>query len=57
MLKVIKLEQSIYECLLAFVLTIFSAPPQILAASTVSSPTQKRNDGDGFGATAGRAEQ
>ena len=30
-----KTEQSIYECLLGFVLTTFSAPPQILAASTV----------------------
>ena len=28
-------EQSIYECLLVSVLTTFSAPPQILAASTV----------------------
>ena len=38
-----------------FVLTTFSAPPQILAASTVfSAQRQKsRNDGcDGFGATA-----
>ena len=30
-----KTEQSIYECLLGFCLTTFSAPPQILAASTV----------------------
>ena len=27
-----KTEQSIYECLLGFCLTTFSAPPQILAA-------------------------
>ena len=48
--KVIKTEQSIYECLLGFCLTTFSAPPQILAASTVSS-AQFRNEemmGDGF---------
>ena len=33
----------IYECLLGFCLTTFSAPPQILAASTVSS-AQFRNE-------------
>ena len=31
--KVLKPEHSIYECLLGSVLTTFSAPPQILAAS------------------------
>ena len=49
--KVIKTEQSIYECLLGFVLTTFSAPPQILAASTVFSLPNSRNEemmGDGF---------
>ena len=49
--KVIKPEAIIYECLLGLhVLTTFSAPPQILAASTVSS-AQFRNEemmGDGF---------
>ena len=47
--KVIK-RQSIYECLLGFCSSTFSAPPQILAASTVSS-AQFRNEemmGDGF---------
>ena len=50
MSKVCKTEQSIYmECLLVSVLTTSSAPPQILAASTVFCPLQKRrNDGDGF---------
>ena len=45
-----KTEQSIYECLLGFVLT-FSAPPQILAASTVffcPIPETKKMMGDGF---------
>ena len=49
-----KTEQSIYECLLVSVLTTFSAPPQILAASTVS-PNSRNEEmmGDGFlGATA-----
>ena len=44
-----KTEQSIYECLLGFCLTTFSAPPQILAASTVFF--NSRNEemmGDGF---------
>ena len=49
-------EQSIYECFMGFVLTTFSAPPQILAASTVSSgpiPETEEMMGDGFlGATA-----
>ena len=42
-----KTEQSIYECLLGFVLTTFSAPPQILAASTVffCPIVKRRNDG------------
>ena len=45
-----KTRQSIYECLLGFCLTTFSAPPQILAASTVFfCPIQKRRMmGDGF---------
>ena len=45
-----KTEQSIYECLLLSVLTTFSAPPQILAASTAFSAQfqKRRNDGDGF---------
>ena len=45
--KAIKPEQSIYECLLGFVLTTFSAPPQILAASTVffAQFQKRRNDG------------
>ena len=34
----IKTEQTIYECLLGFVLTTFSAPPQTLAASTAFRP-------------------
>ena len=48
--KVIKPEQSIYECLLGFCLTTFSAPPQILAASTVSSAQFGNEEmmGDGF---------
>ena len=53
--KVIKPEQSIYECLLGSVLTTFSAPPQILAASTVFLPNSRNEEmmGDGFfGATA-----
>ena len=54
--KVIKPSNPFYECLLGFCLTTFSAPPQILAASTVSS-AQFRNEemmGDRFhfGATA-----
>ena len=42
-----KTEQSIYECLLGFCFIAFSAPPQILAASTVSSAQfrNRRNDG------------
>ena len=52
-----KTEQSIYECLLGFCFNnIFSAPPQILAASTVFLLPNSRNEemmGDGsFGATA-----
>ena len=37
-----------------FVLTIFSAPLQILAASTVFLPNSRNEEmmGDGFGATA-----
>ena len=37
-----------------FVLTTFSAPPQILAASTVFLPNSRNEEmmGDGFGATA-----
>ena len=54
--KAIKTEQSIYECLLGFCFNnISSAPPQILAASTALSSAQfqkRRNDGDGFCATA-----
>ena len=53
--KVNKTEQSIYECLLGFVLTTFSAPPQILAASTVffcPIPETQEMMGDDFGATA-----
>ena len=49
--KVTKAEHSIYECLLGFCFNnIFLAPPQILAASTVSSAQfQKRKMmGDGF---------
>ena len=44
--KVIK-PSNHYECLLVSVLTTFSAPPQILAASTVSSAQfqKRRNDG------------
>ena len=47
--KVIKPSNPIYECLLGFVLTTFSAPPQILAASTVS-PNSRNEEmmGDGF---------
>ena len=43
-----KTEQSIYECLLGFCFNNISAPPQILAASTVSSAQfqKRRNDGD-----------
>ena len=46
--KVIKPEQSIYECLLGFVLTTFSAPPQILLHRQFSLSAQfqkRRNDG------------
>ena len=46
--KVIKPEQSIYECLLGFsVLTTFSAPPQILLHRQFSSAQfqKRRNDG------------
>ena len=39
-----KTEQSIYECLLGSVLTTFSAPPQILAASTVFLLPNSRNE-------------
>ena len=48
--KVIKTEQSIYECLLGFCLTTFSAPPQILAASLISSANSRNEEmmGDGF---------
>ena len=41
-----KTEQSIYRYLLGFYLTTFSAPPQILAASTVTS-FNSRNENDG----------
>ena len=44
-------EQSIYECLLGFCSFLFSAPPQILAASTVFLLPNSRNEemiGDGF---------
>ena len=51
-----KTEQSIYECLhQVSVLTTFSAPPQILAASTVFFCPIRNEEmmGDGFaGATA-----
>ena len=51
-----KTEQSIYGMFAGFqgFLTTFSAPPQILAASTVAQFVKRRNDGDGFffGATA-----
>ena len=54
--KVNKTEQSIYECLLGFCFNNISAPPQILAASTVFFSPNSRNEemmGDGFlGATA-----
>ena len=49
--KVIKPEQSIYECLLGFCFNNISAPPQILAASTVFLLPNSRNEemmGDGF---------
>ena len=52
--KVIKPEQiHLHECLLGFVLTTFSAPPQILAASTVFFSLQfvknvEEMMGDGF---------
>ena len=51
----IKTEQSICQCLLGFCVLTFSAPPQILAASTVFFLPTSRNEemmGDGFGATA-----
>ena len=46
-LKYKKTEQSIYECLLGFVLTTFSAPPQILLHRQFSSAQfqKRRNDG------------
>ena len=53
--KVIKPVNSICDVCWVSVLTTFSAPPQILAASTVSSAQfqKRRNGGDGsFGATA-----
>ena len=46
-----KTEQSIYEYFAGSVLTTFSAPPQILAASTVFLLPNSRNEemmGDGF---------
>ena len=46
-----KTEQSIFRCLLGFCFTTtFSAPPQILAASTVSSANSRNEEmmGDGF---------
>ena len=46
-----KTEQSIYECLLGFCFCLtFSAPPQILAASTVLLPNFRNEEmmGDGF---------
>ena len=53
---IIRTEQSIYRCLLGFCfLTTFSAPPQILAASTVFfCPIQKQEEmmGDGFASIA-----
>ena len=51
MLKVIKPSNRIYECLLGFVLTTFSVPPQILAALTVffcPIPETKEMISDGF---------
>ena len=48
--KVIKPEQSIYECLLGFCFNNISAPPQILAARQFSSPNSRNEEmmGDGF---------
>ena len=49
--KVIKPEQSIYECLSVSVLTTFSAPPpQILVDRQFSSPNSRNEEmmGDGF---------
>ena len=49
--KVIKPSNPFTECLLGFCLTTFSAPPQILAASTVFLLPNSRNEemmGDGF---------
>ena len=48
--KAIKPEQSIYECRLGFCFNNISAPPQILAASTVFFLPNSRNEemmGDG----------
>ena len=42
-----KTEQSIYECLLGFVLTTFSALPQILAARYSSLPNSRKRRNDG----------
>ena len=46
----VKTEQSIYECLLGFCFSTFSAPPQILAALTVFLPNSRNEEmmGDGF---------
>ena len=55
MFKVLKPEQSIYECLLGFCFNnIFFAPPQILLYRQFSSPNSRNEEmmGDGFGATA-----
>ena len=49
--KVIKPSNPFYECLLGFVLTTFSAPPQILLHRQFSSAQFHRNEemmGDGF---------
>ena len=49
--KVIKPEQSIYECLLVSVLTTFSAPPQIFGCIDSFLLPNSRNEemmGDGF---------
>ena len=55
MLKVIKPSNPFTNVCWVSVLTTFSAPPQILAASTVFFCPISRNEemmGDGFGATA-----
>ena len=53
--KVIKLSKSIYECLLGFVLTTFSAPPNFGCIDSFLLPNSRNEEmmGDGFlGATA-----